>query len=128
MDLQRVPQNSATDRVVLPRRAFLRGLVGLIAAPAVVKADILMPIKVWPPIIWRKGRFNWDMLVCNGAELRVADFPELFEYLGYQHGGAGPFFRLPDRGNPGCERLMTHRKYVVISSTYMHRYDQFWFA
>ena len=33
--------------IELPRRRFLAGLVGLIAAPAVVKATSLMPVKVW---------------------------------------------------------------------------------
>ena len=32
--------------LVLPRRKFLTGLLGLIAAPAIVKASNLMPIKV----------------------------------------------------------------------------------
>jgi hypothetical protein len=45
--------------VVLPRRAFLGGLVGLIAAPAAVKADILMPIKVLAAANHlAEGRFN----------------------------------------------------------------------
>jgi hypothetical protein len=39
----------AAKRAVRPRRKFLQGLVGLIAAPAVVKAEALMPIKVWAP-------------------------------------------------------------------------------
>ena len=35
--------------LVLPRRIFIKGLVGLIAAPALVRAESLMPIKVWTP-------------------------------------------------------------------------------
>ena len=35
--------------MILPRRRFLTGLAGLIAAPAVVRAEALMPIKVWAP-------------------------------------------------------------------------------
>jgi hypothetical protein len=35
--------------LVLPRRRFLTGLIGLVAAPAVVRAEVLMPIKVWTP-------------------------------------------------------------------------------
>jgi hypothetical protein len=35
--------------LILPRRRFLTGLVSLLAAPAVVRADSLMPIKVWRP-------------------------------------------------------------------------------
>jgi hypothetical protein len=35
--------------LIMPRRRFLTGIATLIAAPAVVRADILMPIKVWAP-------------------------------------------------------------------------------
>jgi hypothetical protein len=35
--------------MILPRRTVLTGLVSLVAAPAVVRADALMPIKVWTP-------------------------------------------------------------------------------
>jgi hypothetical protein len=35
---------------VLPRRSCLKGLIGLIAAPAVVRAESRMPIVVWRPI------------------------------------------------------------------------------
>ena len=36
-------------RAVLPRRSFLKELVGLIAAPAMVRAEAWMPIAVWKP-------------------------------------------------------------------------------
>lgn len=39
------------QRLILPRRSFLTGLVSLIAAPAVVRAESLMPICVWKPTI-----------------------------------------------------------------------------
>jgi hypothetical protein len=32
--------------IILPRRKFLTGLLGLVAAPAVVKATSLMPVKL----------------------------------------------------------------------------------
>ena len=35
--------------LVLPRRRFITGLASLIAAPAIVHAEALMPIKVWTP-------------------------------------------------------------------------------
>jgi hypothetical protein len=35
--------------LILPRRKFLTGLFGLVAAPAVVKASSLMPVKMMPP-------------------------------------------------------------------------------
>jgi hypothetical protein len=45
--LQHIARGGAAPRVVLPRRGFLRGLIGVIAAPAVVRATSLMPVKVW---------------------------------------------------------------------------------
>lgn len=35
--------------LILPRRKFLTGLMGLVAAPAVVKASSLMPVKAMTP-------------------------------------------------------------------------------
>jgi hypothetical protein len=35
--------------LLMPRRKFLTGLMGLVAAPAVVKAASLMPVKVIQP-------------------------------------------------------------------------------
>jgi hypothetical protein len=37
--------------LILPRRAILRGLVGLIAAPAIVRADSLMKLPLPPKIL-----------------------------------------------------------------------------
>jgi hypothetical protein len=77
---------------ILSRRGFLAGLGSLLATPAVVRAEALMPIKVWrPPLIWRDG-----LIACNGVELAVADFPDLFTIFGYMHGGCGTKFRLYD--------------------------------
>jgi hypothetical protein len=82
----------------LPRRAFLKGLVGLIAAPAVVKAENLMPIVVWrPPVVRREG---W--VLYNGATLKAAEFPDLFNYFGGWRG----------RGRQGFQ--MIHK---VVSAT-----------
>ena len=49
MILQHIARGGAAQRVVLPRRNFLKGLVGLIAAPAWSEAEALMPIVVWRP-------------------------------------------------------------------------------
>jgi hypothetical protein len=49
MVIQHIARGGAAQRVVLPRRSFLKGLVSLITAPAVVKAETLMPIVVWKP-------------------------------------------------------------------------------
>jgi hypothetical protein len=78
--------------LILSRRGFLAGLSSLLAAPAVVRAEALMPIKVWrPPLIWRDG-----LIACNGVELAAKDFPDLFTIFGHTQGGCGPKFRLAD--------------------------------
>jgi hypothetical protein len=47
--------------LILPRRRFLTGLASLIAAPAIVRAEALMPIKVWTPPreLWRIPPSEW---------------------------------------------------------------------
>jgi len=59
------------SNLVLPRRAFLKGLVALIAAPAIVKAESLMPISVWRPRLEaRRTRvFCQDWLSVQGYDL-----------------------------------------------------------
>ena len=88
--------------LILPRRGFLVGLASLLAAPAVVRAELLMPIKVWrPPLRWRDG-----YIVLNGAELKISEFPDLFDAFGHHFGGRGTTFRLPISGCPaGYESL-----------------------
>ena len=38
--------------IILPRRRFIQGLVGLVAAPDIVKATSLMPVKVFDEPLW----------------------------------------------------------------------------
>jgi hypothetical protein len=61
-------KESKVSNLVLPRGAFLKGLVALIAAPAIVKAESLMPISVWRPRLeaWRSRQ----LLHLGGAEGR----------------------------------------------------------
>jgi Phage Tail Collar Domain len=68
-------------------------LCGFVAAPAIVRIDRLMslPRAPWPPI-----RRVGDSLFCNGALVRIADYPELFSVIGQSYGAAPGRFRLPD--------------------------------
>ena len=61
MVIQHIARGGLAQRVVLPRRRILMGLIGLIAAPAVVRAGSLMPIKVWTPPreLWRIPPSQW---------------------------------------------------------------------
>jgi hypothetical protein len=82
--------------LILSRRGFLAGLSSLLAAPAVVRAEALMPIKVWrPPLRWRDG-----YIILNGAELKISEFPDLFDAFGHHFGGQGTTFRLPASWSP----------------------------
>jgi hypothetical protein len=48
MILQHVVPGGVAERLILPRRRFLLGAAALVAAPAIVRAGVLMPIKTWP--------------------------------------------------------------------------------
>lgn len=48
--------------LVLPRRKFLTGLVGIIAAPAVVKVESLMKVAS-PPLIAPKNVWTYESMV-----------------------------------------------------------------
>jgi hypothetical protein len=65
--------------LILPRRTFLTGLLGLIAAPAVVKAEALMPIVVWKPTFWRCGNSHGMpyLLACKTSDLIGVDLASL---------------------------------------------------
>jgi hypothetical protein len=89
--------------LILSRRGLLAGLSSLLAAPAVVRAEALMPIKVWrPPLRWRDGS-----IVLNGAELTISEFPDLFDAFGHHFGGQGTAFRLPTSGGPPGHEVLT---------------------
>jgi hypothetical protein len=65
------------------RRGFVTGLVGLVAAPAIVKASSLMPVKAWGESVVSYG-FDTDELnmamhvIVNGRTFTV-DHKTLFE-------------------------------------------------
>lgn len=71
-------------------------LIGLLAAPAIVKLDrlMIMPRRPWPPVVRRPG----GLLLCNGASLSAREYPDLFAIIGNTYGGSSGdgFFRLPD--------------------------------
>jgi hypothetical protein len=55
--------------LILPRRKFLLGLTGSIAAAALVRAEALMPTKAWTPPreLWRIPPSQW-----TAADWRLA--------------------------------------------------------
>jgi hypothetical protein len=84
-------------RVILPRRGFIKGLAALLGASAAIKAVALTSTTFRrPPLAWATSGLCGDMLALNGAEVEVAEFPDLFSAFGYLHGGADSKFLLPD--------------------------------
>ena len=49
--------------LILPRRRFIQGLVGLLAAPAIVRLESLMPVRALDPEEWIRAdpvlTFQW---------------------------------------------------------------------
>jgi hypothetical protein len=64
-------KESKVGSLILPRRGFLVGLASLLAAPAVVRAEALMPIRVWRPRLeaYRTRVFCQDWLCVQGYDL-----------------------------------------------------------
>ena len=64
--------------VVLPRRRFIQGLIGLVAAPAIVKITSIMPVKSWvelPPIDYGIWQPVWNSSEGRFVMAKVLDIP-----------------------------------------------------
>jgi len=91
-------------------------LVGLVAAPAIVKIQslMIMPRRPWPPLASDGGLllYHDGLLMCNGALAKKSDYPELFAVMGTTWGGDGVnTFRLPDMEPMpflGGDRMLGH--------------------
>jgi hypothetical protein len=59
------------------RRNFLVGIASLIVAPAVVKADILMPILVWRPTFSRTRAMGMPLILAYTSDLEGVDLASL---------------------------------------------------
>lgn len=71
------------------RRGFIAGALALLAAPAVVRAESLMPV--------RRVFVAQGLIPCDGRMLRRADYPMLFAALGGMYGAPSPAtFKVPD--------------------------------
>jgi hypothetical protein len=95
---------------MITRRNFFGGLI---ATPAIVRLPslMLMPRAPWPPVI--RSPFG---LACNGALLKVKDYPELFSVLGYTYGsGTGDRFCVPDI--PNVPNMPGRLQYMIAAET-----------
>lgn len=74
-----------TPALILPRRAFLRGLAGILAvgvAPAIVRASSLMPVKMGHGVTWLSpgGNINTWGTALN-APVALRDLQRIANYL-----------------------------------------------
>jgi len=85
---------------MLNRRGLLLGLASSLAAPSIVRATSLMPIKAITPI--------YDWLDCNGQLVSCRDYGDLFRVIRYAYGGEGSAgrFMIPDLGRVMARGLM----------------------
>ena len=99
----------------LSRRSFFLGAGALVAAPSIVRASSLMPVKVptFVPEPW---------LVCDGRAVLKSQYPELFRVVRHMlYDDMSTFFRLPDmRGRlivPDTQRPSGRRRVEYVIST-----------
>jgi hypothetical protein len=104
------------NSLILPRRAFLKELIGLVAAPAVVKAESLMPIKPFPTFLYKPLRPIGPDYPSNGVSVslgdvrfRVQDVYPIYKHYGWQFGAGMPAFPRPrQRAAAAGRRLIGH--------------------
>lgn len=63
-----------------------RGFLSVLAAPAIIRPGLLMPIFVAPQ----------QFLPCDGRAVSRSRYRELFSYIGTLYGGGDGVFNLPD--------------------------------
>lgn len=61
--------------------------------------EVVVNIPVGSMIEYWGGNAPNRWLFCDGAGWLVADYPELFALIGYDYGGSGAFFAVPDMTN-----------------------------
>jgi hypothetical protein len=95
------------------RRGFLVGLGAVIAAPAIVRASSLMPVKAPRKLIIIHNYMENALIVpappegwiaCYGQRLSRARYAKLFQAIGNTYGGddAAATFNLPDLRGQSC--------------------------
>jgi hypothetical protein len=79
--------------ILMPRRRFLMGVVGLLAAPAVVRAESLMPVKAMPADAETAAMFDET---ARRSVKRLSDFVQPHVFARYDEFGS--FWRVMSTG------------------------------
>jgi len=88
--------------------------------------------------MWAGVNAPKNSILCNGDSINSADYPELFEAIGYQYGGAGGNFSVPDlrskfvygsptladNGNFGGEEAHTLTEYEMPAHSHSIPFQQ----
>ena len=56
-----------------------------------------------------------DWLLCDGRSLRVDEYPDLFDLIGYAYGGRGETFKIPDLLESGSLASIETNTAMVVS-------------
>lgn len=95
------------------RRSFIANIAAALAAPAIVRAESLMPLWVPKPALIIPEVIP-GFLPADGRLLNVASYRMLFEALGHAYGGDGDQFRVPDlRARQVVQSRIVDGEYVI---------------
>jgi microcystin-dependent protein len=88
----------AAQKIPSAEKDAPRGVAGLDDSGLLQTSQVpsAAKIPVGALMLWPTGSVPPDYLECNGAELAVADYADLFLVIGYAYGGLGDSFGLPD--------------------------------
>jgi hypothetical protein len=98
--------------MLLKRRALMAGAVAAAALPTTACA--------LPERLLQDDAPKLNLIPCDGRELRVCDYVELFSKIGREYGGSvnAKTFRVPDvRNMPGMHTHIVARECVVRNNT-----------
>lgn len=84
--------------MITSRRSFILGTVSLLAAPAIVRVESIMPVRslrLAPPV---GANLPYGLVPCDGRLVSRALYPKLFAVIGtrYGAGNGSTTFNLPN--------------------------------
>lgn len=92
--------------LILPRRRFLAGLAAAFAAPAIVRAESLMPVKSLASCSWEAGTARFPDVTTYTFESQEIGTAGATRYFVFGRGLAAVFIGgkpgIPVPGCPGC--------------------------
>ena len=108
--------------ILLSRRRLVAGLVGLVAAPAVVRAASLMPVRsfVWD-LSTPAGElaFYNDVVLKRQSDLLYSAVQEMYEFVAWPRTSVGVIRHrrdLADVGEPYLSQILAYREMMGVAT------------